>query len=107
MIRFIVRLLMLSLLTLNISWAADACALTDVVNTSHTAMAHGADDSTPADPANMNLACGHWCHTWVSHLAVLDAQVAASTVHGIGPLVAVAQSYTSLLISPPFHPPIV
>ena len=106
MIRFIVRLLILSLLTLNITWAADACALTDVVNSSHTAVAVGADDSTPVDPADPNLACGHWCHAWVSHLAILDAPLTSFTAPGICPLVAVAPPYTSLLISPPFHPPI-
>lgn len=107
MIRFIVRLLILSLLTLNITWAADACALTDVVNSSHIAAATDANDSTPADPANPNLACGHWCHAWVSHLAILDAPLTWFTAPGICPLVAVAHPYTSLLISPPFHPPIV
>lgn len=106
MIRFIVRLLILSLLTLNITWAADACALTDVVSSSHTAAATDADNSTPVDPANPNLACGHWCHAWVSHLAILNTPVTSFTAPGIRPFVATVLPYALLLIAPPFHPPI-
>lgn len=107
MIRFIVRLLILSLVTLNIAWAADACALTNVVDSSPAVVLAGVDDSTSTDPFNPNLACGHWCHAWVSHLAILDAPLTSFTASGICPLVAVTPPYTSLLISPPFHPPIV
>ena len=104
MTRFIAQLLIVSLLTLNIAWALDECALTDPADTSGLSVQ--ADGQSPVDPANAGLDCGDWCHAWVNPVALLGSIVpdgyTPATING-GPC---ALSYSSLPIPPPFHPPI-
>lgn len=106
MIRFIAHLLILSLLTLNIAWAVDACAFTDPADSVHVTASLQADTQTPVDPARPGLACDDWCHAWVGHVAVVDQSHFAPDVMSVFPAIVSACRYSSRLISPPFHPPI-
>ena len=102
MVRFIVQLLIVSLLTLNIAWAVDECAFTDPGQTNSVFQI---DDSSPDTP-NGGLGCDDWCHAWVNPIgltgsSILDVYILATFSGG-----ACILSYSSLSISPPFHPPI-
>tara|TARA_R110002073_G_scaffold209439_2_gene369951 strand:- start:155 stop:463 length:309 start_codon:yes stop_codon:yes gene_type:complete len=102
MVRFIARLLIVSVLTLNVAWAVDACAFTEP----------GGDwslqsEGHPNVPLNADLDCDRWCHAWVNPVALLDASVldgyTAAAIHdGL-----YAISYSRLAVPPPFRPPIV
>ena len=104
MVRFIAQLLIVSLLTLNIAWAFDECALTDPAGAS--GLSAQADGQSPVDPANAGLDCDDWCHVWVNPIALWNAIV----LDGYTPTTINDGSYTlsylSLPIPPPFHPPI-
>ncbi len=105
MIRFIVQLLIVSLLTMNIAWAADACAFTETSETN--GIYFQASDQPPADPINTAINCDDWCYTWVHPLALTSAIVPVvyipATIDGGNDTL----SYSSLPIPPPFHPPII
>lgn len=103
MVRFITQLLIISLLTLNIAWAMDACAFTD------PGQGGGAlvqtDDQYPDSP-NAGLDCDDWCHAWVSHIALTRSVVPNLYFPATVNDGAYTFSYSSLPIPPPFHPPI-
>lgn len=103
MVQFITRLLIVSLLTMNIAWAVDACVFTD------PGQGGGAlvqtDDQSPDSP-NTGLDCDDWCHAWVSDIALTRSIVAdlyfPATIFGE----TYTFSFSSLPIPPPFPPPI-
>lgn len=104
MIRFIVSLLVVSLLTLNFAWAFDKCAFTDPGEPG--GLTYQVDDQGPVDPANAGPDCDDWCHAWVNHIAlpgsiVPDRHPPATIQGGF-----YTPSYSSLALPPPFHPPI-
>ena len=104
MSRFIAQLLIVSLLTLNIAWAVDACVLTDPGASGGTYVQ--VDGEPPVDPANAGIDCDDWCHAWANPVALPGAIVpdgyASSTLNGG----FYTLSYSSLAIPPPFQPPI-
>lgn len=106
MIRFVLHLLILSLLTLNIAWAADACAFTDPAESSQAAASLQTDKPTAVDPASPGLACDDWCHAWVGHIAVIDLSQSSVDPTRVFPAIAFSDHYSSQQIPPPFHPPI-
>jgi|GEM_PF-2125441 len=103
MSRFIAQLLIVSLLTLNIAWAVDACVLTDPGAPGGTSVQ--VDGEPPVDPANAGIDCDDWCHAWANPVALQGAFVpdgyASSTLNGG----FYTLSYSSLAIPPPLHPP--
>lgn len=105
MVRFITQLLIVSLLTLNIAWAADECAFTEPGQAGGLSLQ--ADGLSPSDPADAGLDCDNWCHAWISHIALPDTIVP----DGYTPTILGSDfrvfPYSSLAIPPPFHPPIV
>lgn len=102
--RFIVQLLIVSLLTLNIAWAFDECAFTD------PGQGDGAfvqiDDQSPDFP-NTGFDCDDWCHAWVSHIALTRNSLPETYISTVITSSAYLFSYSSLSIPPPFHPPII
>lgn len=104
MIRFITHVLILSMLTLNIAWAVDACAFTSPANPTHVSLQ--ADDQTPVDPTNLGLACDDWCHAWVGHIALIEGPAYSFDMTSVFPNITYTPLYSSLKTSPPFHPPI-
>lgn len=105
MIRFIAQLLIVSLLTLNIAWAVDECAIADPGQVNGVLLP--VDDQSPDSP-NTGLDCDDWCHAWVSPVALTRNSVPAvfipATIISGG---AYILSYSSLPVPPPYHPPIV
>jgi hypothetical protein len=105
MVRFIVQLLVVSLLTLNIAWAFDDCALTDPVQVSGVMLQAG--DQFPDDSPGAALDCDDWCSAWFSPVALPGKII----LHDFTPVTIIDSFYTlsfsSLPIPPPFHPPIV
>lgn len=103
MVRFIARLLIVSVLTLNVSWAVDPCAFTEPRGD----WSLHSDGQPPDVPLNADLDCDHWCYAWVNPVAVLDASVldgyTTAAIHD--DLYAI--SYSRLAVPPPFRPPIV
>jgi hypothetical protein len=105
MLRFIVQLLVVSLLTLNIAWAFDDCVLTDPVQVSEVLPQAG--NQSPDNSPSIVPDCDDWCPAWFSPVAlpginILDSYTPATIYDGFYIL-----SYSSLPIPPPFHPPIV
>lgn len=103
MVRFITQLLIISLFTLNIAWAVDACAFTDPGQGDGTLVQ--IDDQSPDSP-NAGFDCDDWCHAWVSHITLTRSSIPDVYIHTaiIGGVYLF--SYFSLPIPPPFHPPI-
>lgn len=106
MIRLLSYFLILSMLTLNIAWVADTCALTNPADSMHASASLQADNLPPVDLTSSDLCCDDWCDAWVGHIAVVDQPLPAPDVMSIFPTIAYACHYTSLRNSPPFHPPI-
>ena len=104
MSQFITRLLIVSLLTLNVAWAADGCAFT-FPGDAATASVH-VDGDSPVNPSNADFDCDDWCHAWVTVVALLGTIILVSytpaTINGG----FYTLSYSSLPIPPLFHPPI-
>ena len=105
MIRFIISLLIVSLLTLNVAWAVDACVFTGPGDIGGSSIQ--ADGQPPVDSANAGLDCDNWCLAWINLVAlpgsiVPDGYTPATIQGGF-----YALSYLALPIPPPFHPPIV
>ena len=73
MSRFIAQLLIVSLPTLNIAWAVDACVLTDPGASGGTYVQ--VDGEPPVDPANAGIDCDDWCHAWANPVALPGAIV--------------------------------
>lgn len=104
MIRTVAGLLILSLLTLNMAWAKDACAFRDPPGS-------GIGVAQPHDPAPANTprtipTCNHWCPGWM-HLVTLPG--ASVPLPELGPAGfdgrAGADPYLFLPAPPPTHPP--
>lgn len=106
MIRLIAHLLILSLLTLNISWAADACALTDPASLAHADASLQVDDQSPLDTPSSQSTCDDWCHAWVGHVAAINLPRLPLAMTGASLNFTYVYLYSSLITSPPFHPPI-
>ena len=93
-----------SLLTLNMAWADDACAFSDPSG-------GGADaaqtlDPAPADTTSAIPTCSHWCPGWMSLVALPGSAV---LLPGLLPTFEGgfdADSYIFLPAPPPIHPPI-
>ena len=104
MIRMIARLVIVSLLTLNMAWAYDDCAFSDPPSS-------GAGATQPLDPAPAKIpgivpTCNHWCSGWM-HLVTLPGSSALPP--GLLPAdfngrLYVVQ-YVFLPAPPPTHPP--
>lgn len=103
MIRFVAQLLIVSLLTLNIAWAMDACAFSDPGQVGGVLLQ--TDDPSPDSP-NAGLDCDDWCHAWVSHVALTRSSIPAIHIPAIITGGFYLFSYSSLPIPPPFQPPI-
>jgi hypothetical protein len=106
MFRFIAKLLIISLLTLNIAWTGDDCSFAALDNAG--SQSTQIDDKSPTNLSDTNFDCDDWCHAWANPAALLgivivESNTPAATINsGFYKL-----SYGSLPIAPPFHPPIV
>ncbi len=103
--RFVAKLLIVSLLTLNIAWTADECAFTSPGEPSDLSLK--ADNQPPVDPTNTGLDCDDWCHGWSNPVALPGAIVSDSYTPAVINGGSCTLSYSSLPIPPPSHPPIV
>jgi hypothetical protein len=104
-IKLTVQVLIISLLSLNIAWAVDECALTNPGEVGGLSIQN---DTQPSDdPINAGLDCDDWCHAWATPIALPSTIVhdgyTPDTINGN----FYTLSYSSLPIPPPFHPPIV
>lgn len=103
MIRIFTWFLIVSLLTLNMAWAVDACAFSDSTNVGAgvTSTSDLAPDSTGTIPA-----CNYWCPGWTSVVTLpgsstlLPGILPATFEGGLG-----ADPYFFLPAPPPTHPP--
>lgn len=104
MVRTVAWLLIVSLLTLNMAWAVDACAFSDPVG-SDTDVTQPFDRA-PANTPGTIPTCNHWCAGWM-HLVTLPG----SSVLPPGLLPAdfngrpYLDQYVFLPAPPPTHPP--
>lgn len=103
MTRFIAQLLIVSLLTLNIAWAVDECAIADPGQVNGVLLP--VDDQSP-DSLNAGPDCDDWCHAWVSPVALTRNSVPDIFIPTIISGGTYLLSYSSLPIPPPYHPPI-
>ena len=104
MTRIVAWLLIVSLLTLNMAWAADNCAFSDPLESS-TGLAQTLDPA-PADSTSTIPACDHWCPGWISLVTLPGTSVPllflpAGFEGGLD-----AAPYFFLPAPPPTHPPI-
>ncbi len=104
MIRIFTWFLIVSLLTLNMAWAVDACAFSDPSG-SGTDVAQTFDPA-PADSPSTLPACNHWCPGWTSVITLPASSVLLPSLlptfdGGFG-----ADLYFFLSTPPPTHPPI-
>ena len=104
MIRFIISLLIVSILTLNVAWAVDTCAFTGSDDAGGSLIQ--ADSQPLDDSETVGLDCDDWCLGCSTPIVPPGSSVLTgykpATSHGG----FYASSYTSLPIPPPFHPPI-
>jgi len=104
MSRFIAQLLVVTLLTLNIAWAVDECALNDPGTPDGSSVQ--TDAQPPLDSANTGFDCDDWCHAWAHSVALPSTTIIDGCTCGFIPGVTRILSYSSPGVSPPFHPPI-
>ncbi len=100
-----VHLLIASLITLNIAWAADNCALTGCADEG-SRFSVSTDDSAPAGQSTPGLDCDNWCNTCVSHVALPNVFSPSKCVPAVFDGISIRGTYSSLAASPPTHPPI-
>ena len=105
MFRFIAKVLIVSLLTLNIAWADDECAFALSGDNSYLPVQTG--DESPDKSLETDFDCDDWCHVWANPIALLGAIVLNNHIPITTGTNRYIFSYSSLTIPPPFHPPII
>jgi len=100
-----VRLLIVSLFTLNMAWAVDSCAISGCAD-KVSQLSISQDDSVPADQPTPGLDCDDWCNACVSHIALPNIFSLSKYVPAVVDGNSISNSYSSLVASPPTHPPI-
>lgn len=103
MVRLIAHLLIVSLLTLNIAWAADECAFNDPGQVRGVLLQV---DAPSLDFLKVGLDCDDWCQAWVSPVALNRSVVTHLYIPATISGGSYTFSYSSLSIPPPSHPPI-
>ena len=104
MFRTITWVLIISLLTLNMAWAVDACAFSDPSGS-------GTDvtqtlDPAPEDSTSTLPACGQWCPGWTSLVTLPASPVLLPSLLSAFEIGFGADPYVFLPAPPPTHPPI-
>ncbi|MCW9025491.1 MAG: hypothetical protein OQK73_12535 [Gammaproteobacteria bacterium] len=103
-VRFIVSVFIISLMTLNIAWATDECAIINPVKSN--VLLFEVDNQDSVDLLYGNN-CDDWCQGWMNILALqYSCDTAGYTLDNTNSSFIVF-SYYSLPIPPPFHPPII
>jgi hypothetical protein len=104
MYRLFAQVLILSLFTLNVGWAADACQFTGPGKVESALLQ--SDNISPEFP-EAGIDCDDWCYAWVGPVALTRNDVVNITVStSIISFASRTLSYSSLAIPPPYHPPI-
>jgi hypothetical protein len=103
MFKLFAKVLVVSLIMLNIGWSVDACVFTSPEQV-NTALLQ--NDTTSPDSLGAGLDCDDWCYAWVSHVALTRNDVEMISVSTAISVNSYTLSYSSLSIPPPHHPPI-
>ncbi|HDY81877.1 MAG TPA: hypothetical protein ENH48_02835 [Halieaceae bacterium] len=103
MSRFIAKLLIVWLISLNVAWAVDECTFTNPGAPGNSS-AQGNDRPTD-DPMDTG-GCDTWCLAWANHGAPQNA-IIVDRLAGVNVVGApYTLPFTSLAIPPPTRPPI-
>ncbi len=104
MFRTVVWLVIMSLLTLNMAWASDSCALNDP-SSSGTGQEQTLDPA-PVDSTGAMPVCNQWCPGWTSFVTLPVSSVLLPSLLPTFEGGFDADPYILLPASPPTHPPI-